>query len=230
MGESPAAQLYFSQTAAHYHTPTHWYTLPFFTTCTDIRKTEVSRNFCLIVAFRQINFDKCKPISLSLSLSPFVSLCGCLASIQLLRNCVGEKLLAVQTGCNYRGLEADGHDPHSETLFCRYLSTCQPQPLWYTPTHTYPHRDTVCTLIHAHTEESAAVMFENQGVTEMNGFHRWNRWLQGNMSHSETCLKAMDRFFPLLCLLFCLSYDSFQAADSDSASGPCDLPLCCSCL
>lgn len=55
--------------------------------------------------------------SLSVSLSPAVcvSVCLCLASVQLLRNSVGENLLAVQTGRHHRGLEAPVHDPHTET-------------------------------------------------------------------------------------------------------------------
>lgn len=50
----------------HQHTRTHSL---FSRHAQTSGKTEVSRNVCLIVAFRQINFDKCKPISLSLSRS-----------------------------------------------------------------------------------------------------------------------------------------------------------------
>lgn len=54
-------------------------------------------------------------LSVSLSRAVCVSVCLYLASVQLLRNSVGENLLAVQTGRHHRGLETAGHDPHTET-------------------------------------------------------------------------------------------------------------------
>lgn len=99
------------------------------------------------------------------SLSVCFSVCLRLASAQLLHNCLGENLLAVQTGRHHRGLEADGYDPHTEASLQVAVSLS-------------PSR--------SHTVRSAHV----RGIRLLhviNGRRRVERLT------AETCLKAADR-------------------------------------
>lgn len=154
-----------------------------------------------------MNYDKCKPLSLPAAVSRPICLCLslCLASIQPLHNRGGEKLLAVQTGGNYTGLEADGHDPHSETRLCRYLST----PMIHT--HTYSmHWDMP-------TQRNLLLLCLSSRALQMNGFQQWTRWLQGNKSS----LKPRPAETVSVPPAACWSHDSLLVDHSDSAS--CDL-------
>lgn len=77
---------------------------------------------------------------------PLWALCLCVAPIQFLRNCVGEKLPAVQTGRRHEGLKG--------------------QRTQFAYPDTFLQRYTVHGFIHVHTEDSAPVMIKQQGVTQ----------------------------------------------------------------
>lgn len=78
--------------------------------------------------------------------------------------CVGEKLLPVETAKCSRGSEADGHDPHPETLLCPYLSVNLPSDL--------------CSCTDTHWNLLLLCLWISAKI--INGFQWWSRWLHAS--------------------------------------------------
>lgn len=126
--------------------------------------SEVPRNSCLIVQFRWINYDKCKPISLYLSLP--ACLCQCLLGfVQLLRNRWWEP-----AGCSNRSASQRIRGWRTRPTYwdnsLQVAVSPSPSPrLIYTHTLPHTHTHTRTEILYTHAEESASVMFDDQGVT-----------------------------------------------------------------